>query len=423
MERTVTNASKIKIALDAMGGDFAPEMAVKGAVLAARNNNVNVILVGNEEAIKKELNKNNALDLHFEVRHAPDVVEMGEKPQSMIRKKKKASLRIAFEMVKNNEAQAIVSAGNSGAVLYGALFVLKRLRQVSRPGIAARMPSVHGTVVIMDAGANAICKPENLIDFSIMGSSYFRNIFGVREPRVGLLSNGEEDSKGTNLTRWTHELLKKSALNYIGYIEGRDVFGGKVDVVVCDGFTGNIVIKTTEGVAHNLTTLLRGELRNSLLSRVGYVLARRAFQNFRKRLDYREYGGALLLGVDKPVVFAHGSSNERAFMNAIRVAREYVEKDIVSHLKHDLEQSESLYVSKKRHPFIDKILRPFSHKEKNGDEEKAAGDKEDGFGFEGEGEDLRGGNQENQLTAERDAAQTEGESADEARGESEPTEK
>jgi glycerol-3-phosphate acyltransferase PlsX len=375
MENTITENSQIKVALDAMGGDFAPEMAVKGAVLAAREHNANVILVGDEAALKAEIVKNNALDIPFEIRHAPEVIAMGEKPQAMIRKKK-ASLRLAFETVKNNEAQGIVSAGNSGAVLYGALFVLKRLKLVSRPGIAARMPAAHGTVVIIDAGANALCKPENLIDFSIMGESYFRNSFGVRKPRVGLLSNGAEDTKGTDLTRTTHEFLKKGALNYIGYIEGRDVFGGEVDVVVCDGFTGNIVIKTAEGVAHNLTSLLRSELRRSIIAKLGYLLSRTSFRSFTKRLDYREYGGALLLGVNKPVVFAHGSSNERAFMNAIRVACEYAKKDIVSTIQADLEQSEDVSAFKKRHPLIRKILRPFSSKEKDGGEDQEGSDSE-----------------------------------------------
>ena len=368
MEQTTKPIQQIKIALDAMGGDLAPEMAVKGAVLAARDYKVPIILVGDEQAIKAELAKQNAHDLPFEFRHASEAIEMGEKPQTMIKKKKNSSLRIAFELVKSGEAKAIVSAGNSGALLYGALFVLKRLKLVSRPGIAARMPSLHGTVVIIDAGANAVCKPGNLVEFAIMGSSYFKHVFGVRKPRVGVLSNGEEDTKGTDLTRETHEQLKKGGLNYIGYVEGRDIFSGNVDVIVCDGFTGNIVIKTTEGVAHNLTTLLRSELRRSIFSKLGYLLARKSFKNFRKKLDYREYGGALLLGVDAPVVFSHGSSNERAFMNALRVAHEYAERDIVTSIRKDLEQNEELFAFKKRRPLIDRLLHPFSRKEEDGEE-------------------------------------------------------
>lgn len=354
-----------------MGGDFAPEMAVKGAVLAAKNFNVHLILTGNEGVLKRELAKNGSPGLPIKLFHAPEVVEMGEKPHHMIRKKKRSSLRAAFDLVKNGEAQAIVSAGNSGAVLYGALFVLKRLRHVTRPGIAARMPSLNGTVVIIDAGANAICKSENLIEFAIMGSGYVRHMLGVAEPRIGVLSNGEEDTKGTDLTRESHELLKKGALNYIGYIEGRDVFAGKVDVVVSDGFTGNVVIKTAEGVAQNFTTVLKSELAGSFFSRLGYLLSRGSFRSFKKRWDYREYGGALLLGVDKPVIFAHGSSDQLAFMNAIRVAREYVEKDIVSRITIDLDQSSDLYTFKKRHPLIGKIIRPFSTKEKGDDEDSS----------------------------------------------------
>lgn len=359
----------IKIALDAMGGDFAPAMAVKGAVRAARAFDLALILVGDEHVLWRELEKHKCQGLSLEVRHAPEVIEMGEKPHHLIRKKKRSSLRVAFELVRNNEAHAIVSAGNSGAVLYGALFVLKRLKHVIRPGIAARMPSASGTVVIIDAGANSICKPDNLIEFAVMGSGYFRHSFGVAEPRVGVLSNGEEDSKGTDLTRDTHEQLKKTRLNYIGYVEGRDVFAGKVDVVVCDGFTGNIVIKTAEGVAQNLTSVLKSEISRSFFARIGYLMSRTAFRGFKKKLDYREYGGALLLGVEKPVVFAHGSSDDLAFMNAIRVAREYVEKDVISSLRHDLEHTAELYRFEKRHPFINKIIRPFSTREKISDED------------------------------------------------------
>ncbi|HOC37792.1 MAG TPA: phosphate acyltransferase PlsX, partial [Thermodesulfobacteriota bacterium] len=273
MQDRTSYRAPIRIALDAMGGDFAPAMAIKGALRAARAFDITLILVGDENILWRELEKHKYQGLSLEVRHAPEVIEMGEKPHHMIRKKKRSSLRVAFDLVRNDEAHAIVSAGNSGAVLYGALFVLKRLKHVIRPGIAARMPSASGTVVIIDAGANAICKPENLIEFAVMGSGYFQHVFEIPEPRVGVLSNGEEDSKGTDLTRDTHEQLKKTKLNYIGYVEGRDVFAGKVDVVVCDGFTGNIVIKTAEGVAQNFISVLKSEISRSFFARIGYLMS------------------------------------------------------------------------------------------------------------------------------------------------------
>ena len=233
--------SVIKIAVDAMGGDFAPEMVVKGAVLAAKNFNISSILVGYEDKIRAELEKNKDKNLPIEVCHAPEVIEMGEEPYHMIRKKKYSSLRIACELVRQNEAQALMSAGNSGAVVYGALFVLKRIKNISRPGIATLMPSLKGRVMVIDAGANTLCRPQNLAQFALMGSVYFKHVFGILNPKVGVLSNGEEETKGTDLTREANELLKKSTLNYIGYAEGKDVFAGDVDIVVCDGFVGNVV--------------------------------------------------------------------------------------------------------------------------------------------------------------------------------------
>jgi len=285
-----------------MGGDFAPEIVVQGAVLAARDYHIPVLLVGDEEKIRKELEKNDGLHLPIEVHHAPEVIEMGEEPYHMIRKKKRSSLRLAFELVKQNEAQGLVSAGNSGAVVYGALFVLKRIKHINRPGIATVMPSVLGTVMVIDAGANTICKPRNLVQFALMGSVFCTHMFGLHEPRIGVLSNGEEETKGTDLTRITNDLLKKSPLNYVGYVEGRDVFSGNVDVVVCDGFVGNVLLKVSEGIVASIVAGLKAEFGKRLFSRIGYLFARKSFLNLKKQLDYAEYGGAPLLGVEKPVI-------------------------------------------------------------------------------------------------------------------------
>ena len=262
---TANKMAPEKIAVDAMGGDFAPEIVVQGAVLAARDYHIPVLLVGDEEKIRKELEKNDGLHLPIEVHHAPEVIEMGEEPYHMIRKKKRSSLRLAFELVKQNEAQGLVSAGNSGAVVYGALFVLKRIKHINRPGIATVMPSVLGTVMVIDAGANTICKPRNLVQFALMGSVFCTHMFGLHEPRIGVLSNGEEETKGTDLTRITNDLLKKSPLNYVGYVEGRDVFSGNVDVVVCDGFVGNVLLKVSEGIHVSAGELIGTISKNDML--------------------------------------------------------------------------------------------------------------------------------------------------------------
>ena len=353
-----------------MGGDFAPEMVVKGAVLAARNHHIPVLLVGDEEKIRKELEKNDGLHLPIEVHHAPEVIEMGEEPYHMIRKKKRSSLRLAFELVKQNEAQGLVSAGNSGAVVYGALFVLKRIKHINRPGIDTVMHSLLGTVMVIDAVANTICKPRNLVQFALMGSVFCTHIFGLHEPRIGVLSNGEEETKGTDLTRITNELLKKSPLNYVGYVEGREVFSGNVDVVVCDGFVGNVLLKVSEGIVESIIASLKAEFEKRFFSRIGYLFAQKSFLNLKKQLDYAEYGGAPLLGVEKPVIICHGSSNARALMNGIRVASEYVQKDITGKLIEELQHHEYAQGLKKTPSLINKILHPGSRRE-NGEPETA----------------------------------------------------
>lgn len=345
-----------KIAVDAMGGDFAPASVVKGAALASANHGIKVVLVGNEEKIREELEKNGGSRHQIEIYNAPEVIGMGEEPFHLIRKKRLSSLRIAFELVRENEAHALVSAGNSGAVVYGALFILKRLKYIDRPGIGTIMPSLSGMVMVIDAGANTICKPQNLVQFAIMGSSYCRHVLGLAHPRVGVLSNGEEETKGTDLTRLANELLKKSSLNYLGYVEGRDVFNGNADVVVCDGFVGNVLLKVSEGVSETLLMTLKEEIQRRSLSKLGYLLAKKSFVNFRKRFDYSEYGGAPLLGVNKPVILGHGKSNANAVMNAIRMANNLVLKNITHTLTEELQESEDLISLKKTHIFFNKIF-------------------------------------------------------------------
>jgi glycerol-3-phosphate acyltransferase PlsX len=346
-----------KIAVDAMGGDYAPHATVEGAVLAAREFGIPVTLVGDESQIKRELLKYDGVDnLTLEIRHASEVVEMDESPTSAIKKKGDSSLRIAFELVKNREAHAVISAGNSGAVLAAALFVLRRLKGIERPAINTIIPTLNGAVSLIDAGANPTCKPYHLVQFAIMAAVYMSEVLGIREPKVGILSNGEEESKGIDLTREANELLKKSSLNYIGYVEGGKIFKGGVDVVVCDGFVGNLILKTSEGVAEVLGQSLKEEIGKSYLSKLGYLLSKRSFSNLKKKFDYSEYGGAPLLGVDGTVIISHGRSSPSAIKNAIRIASELVERDVIKHFLEHMEKNEDLFRVGKKPSIFSKIF-------------------------------------------------------------------
>ncbi len=312
----------LKIALDAMGGDHAPQVEVEGAVLAAKEFGAQVILVGDTGTIEKELSRYDVKELPIFIKHASEVIGMEESPSKALRKKD-SSMRVAFEMVKNGEADAVASAGNSGAAMATAMFVLRKLEGVDRPAIAAVMPTLKGASVVLDVGANVDCKPSHLIQFAIMGEVYAQFILKKDRPTVGLLSNGEEESKGTDLTRETHAVLKQLPMNYIGYIEGRDIFAGNADVVVCDGFVGNVVLKTSEGLADAIGQMLKTEIMKSTLAKMGYLLSKGAFRRFKKKVDYSEYGGAPLLGIDGVGIISHGSSTPNAIKNAIRVAQEF----------------------------------------------------------------------------------------------------
>jgi len=345
-----------KVAVDAMGGDHAPHVTVEGAVLAASEFGIPVVLVGNEDQIRRELLRYEADNLPLEIKHTSEVVEMDETPTTAIKKKRDSSLRIAFEMVRDGAAHAVVSAGNSGAAMAAALFVLRRLKGVERPAIITVMPNLKGAVSLIDAGANPICKPYHLVQFAIMGSVYMKEVMGISEPRVGLLSNGEEESKGIELTRDANDLLRKSSLNYIGYVEGRDIYKGGVDVVVCDGFVGNIILKTSEGVFEVFGQVLKEEISKSYLSKLGYLLSKKSFTSFKKRFDYSEYGGAPLLGVDGTVIISHGRSSSNAIKNAVRVASELVERDVIRHFLAHIEKNEDLSRVGKKPGLFSKIF-------------------------------------------------------------------
>ena len=306
--------------------------------MAAREWGIPIVLVGDSQKIEKELGGHSTQGLDLRIHHASQVVGMMDSASDAVRKKKDSSIRVAFNLVKEGQAQAVVSAGNSGATMAAGMFVLKRVRGIDRPAIATLLPNLQDKTLILDVGGNVDCKAQHLAQFAAMGDVYARHIMGKVNPRVGLLSNGEEEKKGTELTRETHLLLKNSKFNYIGYVEGRDIFKGTVDVVVCDGFVGNVVLKVSEGIAEALSTMLRREFGSRLLAKIGYLLARPALRAFKKKIDYAEVGGAPLLGIEGVGMICHGGSSPLAIKNAIRMAHEFAARDINRKLVGHLEK-------------------------------------------------------------------------------------
>jgi len=320
----------VHIALDAMGGDHGSKELITGALLAVEQADVHVSLVGDEKLINGHLDDlapGGKVAKRVTVVHSSEVIGMNEHPVDAIRKKKDASVLVAFDLIKRGEADAAVSAGNSGATLAAGMRKLGRLEGISRPGIASFFPTLKKPVVLMDIGANVDCRPQHLLQFAIMASA-FSKLNDVASPRVGLLTIGEETGKGNMLIKETYPLLAQSSLNFIGNVEGRDVFQGNVDVIVCDGFVGNICLKVSEGLAEAAMQMLRDEILKSLPAQFGYLLARGAFKSFKKRVDYAEYGGAPLLGIDGVGIVCHGKSSYRAIKNAILEAAKMVKRDI-----------------------------------------------------------------------------------------------
>src|SRR5271168_3964129 len=327
----------ITIALDAMGGDHAPRAEVEGAILAARELGVKVVLVGIEEKVRQELNRHRHRGVAVEIVNATEVVTMQDSPSHAFRRKKDSSVHVAAKLVRDGKADGLVSTGNTGAVMTVARFVLGTLPSVDRPALAAAFPNMKDKVsVILDVGANVDSKPEQIRQFAVMGEIYFRAIWGVKRPRVALLSIGEEEMKGNELTREASNLLKQSSLNFVGNVEGRDVFRGNVDVIVCDGFIGNVALKISEGLVEHVQGMLKKAIKSSLSSQIGYALSKRAFDDFRKRTDSSETGGAPLLGVRGITIIAHGRSNPNAIKNAIRVAGELCRARINEKIEQEL---------------------------------------------------------------------------------------
>ncbi len=328
----------MRIILDAMGSDTHPDPEVQAAVEAARSFGDEIILVGHADKLKPRLNALAGDHTKVRVVHAPEVLEMTDKPAENARRKAQNSMAIGLDLMRSNQGDAFVTAGNTGGAMANALFHIGRIRGVKRPALTALFPVKDGRCVVLDIGANAECKPEYLLQFALMGSVYAQKVLGIASPRVGLLSNGEEAGKGNELVKETYPLLKDSGLNFIGNVEGKELFGGQADVVVTDGFTGNILLKSSEAVAKLLVDVLRKELMNSPRTQVGALLAKPAFNGIRKMMDPAEVGAAPLLGIDGLVFVGHGRSDARALVNAIRIARQAVEANLLEALRSAIQE-------------------------------------------------------------------------------------
>lgn len=336
----------MRIALDAMGGDFAPAVTVEGAVEAVNESeDIDIVLVGDEASIKKELSGKRYPPTRLQIRHASQVVEMDEPAVAAVRKKKDSSIRKAVEFARSGEADGVVSAGHSGVAMALALLMFGPSKGVERPAIATIMPTLKGPFVLIDAGANVDCSAENLLQFALMGDAYCRAMFDNSEPKIALLSIGEEDTKGNLLTKEAFKLLRESRIKFIGNIEGKDIFLGSADVVVCDGFIGNIVLKTSEGLAEVILKMLKREISDVTTGRIGYLLMKPALRNFRKKTDYAEYGGAPLLGINGTCIISHGRSSSKAIRNAIKVAAEFSRKKVHEIIREEIN---TLYVREGR---------------------------------------------------------------------------
>lgn len=328
----------MRIAVDAMGGDNAPEVTVKGSIDAVKEFGVNIVLVGNKELIEKEMKKYNYSGNNIEIIHTDEVISYDDEPVKAIRRKKNSSMVVALEMVKNKEADAVISAGSTGALLTGGLFIVKRIKGIERGALASVYPTKRGISLLLDAGANTDSRAKYIQQFAVMGSVYCNKVLGVENPKVGLINIGTEEGKGNTLTKEAFEVLKETDINFYGNLEARDIPEGYADVMVADGFIGNIVLKLTEGLALSIFSMLKKEFMKSLKTKIGALMLKSGLKEFKKRLDYSEYGGAPLLGVKGAVIKAHGSSNANAIKNAIRQAKVFVENNVIEKIEKDIEK-------------------------------------------------------------------------------------
>jgi len=348
----------MKIAVDAMGGDFAPQTIVEGAFLASKKHGVKVVLVGDEDQVSKELSKYPTSKLPIYINHAPHVVAMHDSPSTVLRKMKDTSIKVALDLAKEGQVSGVVSAGNSGAAMVLAMFIFKKMEGVERPAIATIHPTMKGSTVLIDSGGNVDCKPYHLIQFAIMGEAYTKHILGKEEPRIGVLSNGEEEAKGNELAREVHDILSNTNMNYIGYVEGRDLNSGEVDVIVCDGFVGNVALKISEGLWETIHGILKWEAQDNIRAKVAYFLMKRAIHRLEKKLDYSEHGGAPLLGINGNCVISHGASNAKAIMNAVLLASNLAKNRLNEHLIQELEEKKDLLrLGQKRQEKINGLIK------------------------------------------------------------------
>lgn len=327
------------IAVDGMGGDYSPTAVVEGCVLAVNEyKNIHIVITGPEEIIKKELSKYQYDIEKIKINDAKEVISPNEHPVMAIKRKKDSSLNKALNLVKNGEADAIISAGSTGAFLAGCTLIVGRIKGIDRPALAPIMPGKNGPFMLIDCGANAECKPHYLVQFALMGKTYFENILKINNPSVGLINIGAEEEKGNELTKAAHKLLKETDFNFVGNIEARDIPAGDVNVLVCDGFIGNTVLKMYEGVVANVFGVLKEEIMSSFRTKIGGVLLKPVFKKFKKNYDYKEYGGAAFLGVKGICIKAHGSSDAKAFKNAIRQAVNFHENNIIDKIVKEIEK-------------------------------------------------------------------------------------
>jgi len=336
----------VRVALDAMGGDAAPAVVIQGAIdYLGEYDDVTIALVGKEKEIKKELRKFNvdAMKGRIEIVDALEQISMREHFFSYWRKREKTSVKRALDLVKQGKAQAMISAGNTGAVMAIAKTVLGPMQYIDRPALAVMMPTLKGHSLLVDVGANVDSRPKNLVQYALMGKVYLERVHGVANPRIALMNVGEEDVKGNELTKTTHNLLKSLDINFIGNVEGKDVFAGEADLIVTDGFTGNVALKVSEGVVGTISSMLKEEINSSVLSKIGFFFLKSSFKRIMKKIDYSEYGGALLLGVNGIVIIGHGRSNRKAIKNAIRLSKTFVVENVLHNISQEMEKMSGMF--------------------------------------------------------------------------------
>jgi len=335
----------IRIAVDAMGGDHAPEAIVEGSVDYLRDDkDVCLVLVGKKRLIKKELKKNNVINLDkIKVIAATEEISMREHFLSYWRKREQTSIKMALDLIKKKEVQAMVSAGNTGAIMAIAKNTLGTIKNIDRPALALMIPTLKGNSLIVDVGANVDSKPRNLVQFALMGKVYLENVQGVNNPKIALMSIGEEEFKGNELTKTTYNILKSLDINFIGNIEGRDAYIGEADLIVTDGFTGNVILKVAEGVVNVTASMLKREIMSNLLSKIGFFFLRSSFKRLMKKFDYTEYGGALLLGVNGIVIIGHGNSNAKAVKNAIYLSKKFITENVLDKISNEIGKYQKIF--------------------------------------------------------------------------------